>query len=145
MKQNSLIGKTITAVFIAANGGAIRFDLSDGELIIAGAVGDCCSSAWIEDIQGVEQIIGSPIVSVEDVGDMPEKQGNRYGHDEESMAYYGCKITSEKGYALIDYRNSSNGRYGGSLVWPNDGYFYGGVHGQNISKEEWRQVARTAP
>lgn len=55
------------------------------------------------------------------------------------MAYYGCKITTGKGYALIDYRNSSNGYYGGSLSWPDD-HHYGGVSGQNNSNEEWRRI-----
>ena len=31
------------------------------------------------------------------------------------VAYYGLKITTDNGRAVIDYRNSSNGYYGGSL------------------------------
>lgn len=137
--KNPLIGKTVRAVYLAADGGAIRFDLDDGESLVVRADGDCCSHSWIEEIQGVEQLIGSPVVSVEGVS-MPDKAGNRYGHYEEEMQYYGCKITTGKGYALIDYRNSSNGYYGGSLSWPGD-YFYGGVGGQNASNEDWREVA----
>lgn len=137
--NNPLVGKTITKVFLADDGGAIRFDLGDGTSIMARADGDCCSHTWIEEVQGLDQLLNSPVVSVDDVGDMPEKTGNSYNHDEEEMQYYGCKITTEKGYALIDYRNSSNGYYGGNLAWMDD-HFYGGVYGQNISKENWQEV-----
>lgn len=136
---NPLIGKVVTAVFLADDGGAIKFDIEDGEVIIATAEGDCCSHTWIEEVQGVDQILNSVIHSVEQVGEMPELSGNRYNHYEEEMAFYGCKITSEKGYALIDYRNSSNGYYGGWLSWPED-YSYDGVYGQNKSKMEWRKL-----
>lgn len=137
MKPNPLIGKTITAVFLAEDKKAMRFDLADGDPIVVRADGDCCSSTWIEEVQGIDQIIGSPIVAVEGVGGVKEDSGEQ---GDECIAYYGCKITSGKGYALIDYRNQSNGYYGGNLSWPNDDYFYGGVHGQNISKEEWKQI-----
>jgi hypothetical protein len=142
MKKNPLVGQTITKVWVAEDKGGIKFDLEGGQSVTARADGDCCSHTWIENVQGVEQIIGSPIVSVEDV-DMPDL-GSPDEYD--VLAYYGCKITSGKGFALIDFRNESNGYYGGSLVWPSmdeDGYdyFYGGVHGQNVSKEDWREVS----
>ena len=53
------------------------------------------------------------------------------------------KIATEKGSCLLDYRNESNGYYGGILEWPPEkaSYFYGGVYGQNVSNEVWRQIA----
>jgi len=33
----------------------------------------------------------------------------------DQVEYYGLKITTERGRATIDYRNDSNGYYGGSL------------------------------
>lgn len=133
-KPNPLIGKTVAAVFVAKDKGAIRFDLGD-ETIIVRADGDCCSHSWIENVQGVEQLIGSPVVSVEDI-DMPDL-GNG---DSECITYYGCKITTRKGFCVIDFRNESNGYYGGWLAWP-DAYFYGGVFGQNASAQEWEPVS----
>ncbi len=42
------------------------------------------------------------------------------------------------GACVIDYRNESNGYYGGDLVWPGKAHhFYGGVYGQNVSTERW--------
>lgn len=46
------------------------------------------------------------------LGDIP----TAYEPQVECVAYYGLKITTEKGRAVIDYRNDSNGYYGGSLM-----------------------------
>lgn len=134
-KGNPLIGKIVSALFMSEGGGALRFDLDDGTSVVVRADGDCCSHTWIENVQGVEQLIGSKVVAVEDVGKVRE-EGRQ---DDEVILFYGCKITSEKGFALIDYRNESNGYYGGNLAWPDDS-FYGGVYGQNGSTEGWREV-----
>lgn len=44
--------------------------------------------------------------------DMPDLGST---NEDACIAYYGMKITTEKGRCVIDYRNSSNGYYGGSL------------------------------
>ena len=35
----------------------------------------------------------------------------------DEVQYYGLKITTERGRAMIDYRNDSNGYYGGWIEW----------------------------
>lgn len=35
----------------------------------------------------------------------------------------GFKVTTDKGVIVIDYRNASNGYYGGSLSWPGEATF----------------------
>jgi hypothetical protein len=130
-----LIGKVVISVDLEQSGAAIRFNLADGESITARADGDCCSSTWIENVDGAEQLIGT-VLSVEDIP-MPDL-GSPNSYD--VIAYYGCKITTDKGFSVIDYRNSSNGFYGGSLSWSDDG-FYGGVHGQNGNISGWKQIA----
>lgn len=42
---------------------------------------------------------------------------------------------------VIDYRNESNGYYSGNLSWGDGDYFYGGVYGQNVSKQDWQKIA----
>jgi hypothetical protein len=66
--------------------------------------------------------------------------GLKLAEDPDVLAFYGCKISTDGGEIVIDYRNDSNGYYGGSLSWPGE-HFYGGVHNQNVSKEEWREIA----
>jgi hypothetical protein len=139
-KQHCLIGKTITALQMSGDQGALRFVLADGE-VVARADGDCCSHTWIEDVELPALGFPATVLAVEDI-DLPKEMQvkTKTGHDEEEMAYYGCKITTDRGDLVIAYRNSSNGYYGGSLAWPGD-YFCGGVGGQNGATEGWQDVA----
>ena len=134
--MNPLIGKVITNVWLAKDKRAIKFDIENEDSIIARADGDCCSVSWIEEIDLPSMLIGK-VISVEDIN-MPDLgQPNEY----DLIQYYGCKITTDKGSCIIDYRNESNGYYGGNLSWPNDrSSFYGGVYGQNISQEDWQPL-----
>ena len=136
MAENCLVGKTCVAVDLADDGGAIRFVLDDGSEVVARADGDCCSHTWIENVDAPERLVGAPILSVRDIA-MPDLgQPGEY----DVIAYYGCEITTALGAVVIDYRNSSNGYYGGSLQWPSE-HFYGGVDGQNVSSMRWKRIA----
>lgn len=136
---NVLVGKRIKEIYLANDNQAIKFVLNNEKEIVARADDDCCSYTWIENIDGIEQILNSPIVSVEDI-ELPERESIKHP-DSDVVAYYGLKIISEKGFATIDYRNDSNGYYGGDLSWPGDNRYYGGVHGQNVSTEIWNKVS----
>ncbi len=129
-----LVGHTIREMKIADDKKAILF-ITDKENVIAKMDGDCCSDTWVEHIEMVS--LPALVLDVDDI-DMP----NLGNPDEyEVVAYYGCKITTDKGHIIIDYRNSSNGYYGGNISFPDDSYFYGGVYGQNVSKEVWKDIA----
>jgi hypothetical protein len=136
-----LVGKTIKAVWLAVDADAIRFDTTDGEQVIAVAVGDCCSHTWIENVEGPDTLLGK-VAKVEDIN-MPD-----YGSPDEDtiIAYYGCKITTNKGETTIDYRNSSNGAYGGELDWPSSSDRWptrGSSRGYytDSAKFEWKRLA----
>lgn len=141
MTQNVLIGKTIMAVYLAEDKLAFRFDVEGQEPIVVRCDADCCSQTWIEHVENPEVLIGAPVFSVENI-DLPDEQG---AHPEdakrECVTYYGLKITTTKGTCTLDYRNESNGYYGGSLSWPGEDH-YGGVYGQNNSNEKWQETAR---
>lgn len=115
MGEGILKGKVIVAMKIADDKKAILF-ITDGGNIIAKCDGDCCSSTWVEHID-------LPVLGFYEV-----------------IEYYGCRILTDKGDIVIDYRNESNWFYGGNLSWPDDDSFYGGVHGQNISNENWIDI-----
>lgn len=134
-KTHILVGKTISGIKIAADRGAILFQTDAGD-IVARADGDCCSHTWVESVELPARGFPALVQAVDDL-DMPDL-GSPDSYD--VIAYYGCKITTNNGAIVIDYRNESNGYYGGSLEWPDSGYFYGGVYGQNVSKEEWQEV-----
>ena len=130
-----LVGKTILSMMIAQDRKAILFNTDSG-LIVAKCYGDCCSDTWVEHVELFPGGFPAKVVDVVDL-DMPDL-GAMEGRD--VVAYYGCKISTDKGDIILDYRNDSNGYYGGSLSWPDDSYFYGGVYGQNVSNEEWREI-----
>lgn len=137
--NNILVGKTILSVEIAKDKMAIKFNTNAGE-IIAKTDGDCCSHSWIEEVELPALGFPALCLSYENMNFVkPSKE-----FDGDHIQFYGCKIITDKGEIIIDYRNSSNGYYGGNLWWPmeDDSYnhFYGGVYGQNISKEKWMKL-----
>ena len=134
IRENILVGKTIENIKIAEDKMALLF-LTDAGEIIARAYADCCSSTWIESVEIPFTEFPCRVSCVEDIP-MPDL-GSLDGCD--VVAYYGLRISTDKGDIIIDYRNDSNGYYGGDIVWPGDN-FYGGVDGQNISKCVWVDV-----
>lgn len=134
---NVLIGKTILQIKIADDKAAMLFICEGGEVKVR-CDAECCSSTWIEHIELPALGFPALVIAVNDL-DLPGSEDDHPEHD--CLQVYGCKITTDKGEIIIDYRNSSNGYYGGNLSWPDDSYFYGGVFGQNNSAEKWLDVA----
>jgi hypothetical protein len=130
MDKNILVGKIIKEIQIAADKQALLFVLEYGGSVKVRCDGDCCSVTWIEHINLPVNGLPALVTKVEAIN-MPDL-GEMEGRD--VVEYYGCKITTDKGEILIDYRNESNGYYGGNLCWPDDD---GGIYSQNVSKEEW--------
>mgnify|MGYP001592970046 FL=1 len=83
--------------------------LTDQGLVSYYAVGECCSTTWFNDILGVDALIGAKVTSVEAVDTIDVSGPHEY------VDQYGYKLTTNKGYADVVFRNSSNGYYGGRL------------------------------
>jgi hypothetical protein len=133
--QNKIIKK----IKIAEDQKALLFICEDGEHVVK-VDADCCSLSWIENVELPAGGFPCKVVSVNDLH--LESKTVREDHDiydDSVIAFYGCKITTDKGLIEIDYRNESNGYYGGNLSWPDDD-FYGGAFEQNLSKMEWRKI-----
>lgn len=142
-KENPLIGKTLVGIDVAKDRMSLRFNVSEGDPVIALCDADCCSLTWVE---GVElPALGFPalVTAVDDLELPQDDKPTKYQESTDVVAYYGLKISTDRGEIVIDYRNDSNGYYGGSLSWP-DEYFYGGVYKQNVSKAEWEPVSATS-
>jgi hypothetical protein len=130
MNIHPLNGQEIIAVFLSKKKEEIRFDVKGGGSVFASTYGDCCSYTWIEQVDGAEQLIGK-VVSVEDVP-MPNDIKGKDMYD--VIEQYGLKITTDKGYGLIEYRNSSNGYYGGNLEFSNRLRY-------EFDEKEWEKIA----
>lgn len=137
MSEKTLIGKTITAIQLTTDKKAIRFVLADGADVVARADGDCCSSTWIEHISLPARGFPATVLEAGDI-DMPDLGSPS---EYECVQYYGFELKTDKGHMVVDYRNESNGYYGGRLSWPGE-YFYGGVYEQNVANDEWMNVTR---
>jgi hypothetical protein len=131
-----MTGLTINAIKIAADRQSLLFQTDKGD-IVAMCDAECCSQTWAEHIEMPVNGLPAKVLNAEDI-EMPDL-GNMEGCD--VVSYYGFKIVTDNGDILIDYRNDSNGYYGGTLAWPSDSErFYGGVFGQNVSNQEWKDV-----
>lgn len=128
-----LVGKTLSMVELAADKKAIRFTV-DGEPVIARCEGDCCSVTWIESVDMPAGGLPAKIIEAQDL-EFPSQD-----RDGDLIQFYGLKLITDKGDLVLDYRNESNGYYGGNLSWPGE-HHYDGVFGQNESKEEWQPAA----
>jgi hypothetical protein len=138
-KVNPLIGKTLTGMKIAEDRQALLFQTSQGDVVV-NVDADCCSYTWVEHVELPALGFPALVTAVEDL-DMPENtEPSTFHKDPDSLAFYGCKISTDRGEIVIDYRNDSNGYYGGSLSWPGE-HHYGGVYGQNVSKQKWQDVS----
>lgn len=129
MDFQDVIGKSIESVVLDGEADRIRFTFQDGSERSYGVEGDCCSSSWIEHLEMPNDIKGAVIQSVEDGGGVPwdnhECVQTEYdrdykvvkegcGHD--SLAVYNTRFSTNKGAIVLEYRNDSNGYYGGYLV-----------------------------
>lgn len=117
MDKDELVGKEIESFNLEPSGGWIDFHFKDGTSARLEAEGDCCSSSWIESIDAPMALNGK-VLSIEDIA-MPSLGdiGTTKHPDVESVSYYGLKVTTVKGVAVLDYRNDSNGYYGGWLEY----------------------------
>jgi len=106
-------GKVICGVFINPDKTAMRIEFSDGSAVHLECYADCCSETWIEHVTGARDIIGASIVAVEE-----KELGSGIPTRQECDEVYSTTIKTGGNYGewmAIEYRNSSNGYYGGSI------------------------------
>jgi len=104
-------GKPLASVKLNEDSSEITFAFQDGSSARFGVEGDCCSRSWIEHLTVPDDIAGAELVSVEDARiDRIEKSEFEY------LQVYKTHFKTAKGDIILEYRNSSNGYYGGYLV-----------------------------
>ena len=107
-EMTELVGRSIRRVEL--KDGELLFFTIDNTIIRYDCEGDCCSSSWFEEIDNPDALIDARVVSVESV-DLDKVIPDISAY--ECLRLYGTKITTTKGNATVDMRNSSNGYYGG--------------------------------
>ena len=103
----NLIGKEVLSVEFSEN--TLRFNLKH-DAVIYEAVGDCCSSSFIEDLDNIEALQNAVLESVDVVeGEVAEKEDWKVSE----WTFY--KFKTNKGLCTLSFRNDSNGYYNGRL------------------------------
>lgn len=116
-KIEDLVRKTIQKIFINRQGDWIQFETDGGPLRLV-ADADCCSHTWINDVEGVSALVGGTVVSVEAWTPAPDHDmgADKINEVEAGeLKLYGYRFRTNKGFAAVEFRNASNGYYGGSL------------------------------
>lgn len=110
--MKELIGKKIVGIYVNGDQERLTFVHPDGNTSTYLTYEDCCSETWFADITGVNVLLGAQVL---DVSEVPLEEVDDGRSRQEFDAFYGVKLRTDKGYADIVYRNSSNGYYGGSI------------------------------
>lgn len=128
---DNMIGKQLESVALSEGNTKIVFKFQDGFERAFGVEGDCCSSSWIEHLEAPDDVQGATLLSVEESGGVPYDDHKCVGYDWEKseaenkaagycghdvLAVYSTRFRTNRGDIVLEYRNDSNGYYGGYLV-----------------------------
>lgn len=113
MKKH-LIGRKVLKVQLDAEKVYLNFVTDTGD-VLYGCYADCCSESWINHINGITELLGGTVQDVDEVDFFSilkiEPEATRQDFDQ--VLFH--RIKTEKGWCTLEFRNSSNGYYGGWL------------------------------
>lgn len=113
--MNEIIGHTIKNLSLEDGGENLVFTTEKGNIIYT-TYSECCSRSFFSDIEGLDNLLGEKVLSVterQEWTDEETKKAESQG-DYDSLSLYGYIIKTQKGTCDIEFRNDSNGYYGGS-------------------------------
>jgi hypothetical protein len=114
---DNMLNRKLASVVLDKSRDVITFSFQDGFERRFSVEGDCCSHSWIEHLEMPGDIVGATLLSVDDSGPVVQDHDE---HDEEQgggcISVYNTSFKTDRGEIILEYRNSSNGYYGGYLV-----------------------------
>ena len=119
--MKELIGRKILGVMANPDKTYWRF-ITDQEDVDYFCFADCCSDSWINHVNGLDELVGGTVLDIDDIDFYTllkiEPDATRQEFDQ--VLFH--RVKTEKGVCTFEFRNSSNGYYGGSLdhIKPND-------------------------
>jgi hypothetical protein len=119
----ALVGRTLANVEVSPDRERLALRFADGTSSYYDAEGDCCSQSWIEHLTVPPDISGAVITGLTEGGYIdgqeatPEQRAESAAHREwmDVLLVYQTSIQTDRGEVVIEYRNDSNGYYGGML------------------------------
>ena len=123
MTNRRLVGCVIDSIDLDKGKDTLTITLVDGSRRVYTTEGDCCSQSWVEHLTVPPDIKGATITGIEELEEYgrdatPEETAKsdaerEYGVD--VLRIYQTAIVTDRGEVVIEYRNDSNGYYGGWL------------------------------
>ena len=113
--MKELIGRKVLSYKFEDGGEKVVFETDKGKIVYE-AFGDCCSSSFFSDITGIDNLLGSEVLEVverQEWSDEEIKKAEAQG-SYDVLSLYGYLIKTARGTCDIEFRNDSNGYYGGS-------------------------------
>lgn len=118
----AIVGRVLRSVEVSDEKTTLTLTFDDGSINRYVAYGDCCSETWIEYLTVPSDVNGATITEVPtDYVDgreatEDERAASLAHHDWiEVLTVYQSSIKTDRGEIIVEYRNDSNGYYGGSL------------------------------
>lgn len=102
-----LVGKKILSISLDKQSDRLTIN-TDAGLFVFRTDGDCCSRSWFEGLIVPAKIEGAIVTSVEEIP-MDEASVKPW----EWIKIYATELRTTAGIVTIEYRNESNGYYGG--------------------------------
>lgn len=118
MNFDSILNKPLASVNHTRT--EVLFQFLDGSERKFFVCGDCCSESWVEHLEKPNDIRGAIITGVEHT-DYDGVQLNEASEQGTLMQYF-TRFHTNKGDITLEYRNDSNGYYGGYLCDNERGY-----------------------
>ena len=120
MELEDLIGKTVHQVLADPDRYVWRFVTDQGNMDYY-CFADCCSESWVNHVESIDALIGHKVLGVEefDMFGMLGVEPEPTKQEVDQVMFH--RITTDKGVCVIEFRNSSNGYYGGSFCKGWDG------------------------
>jgi hypothetical protein len=108
---NDLIGRRIRDVYMSADKTKIAF-VTNQRTFFFETEGDCCSHSWIEHVTNAENLSGAVVTAIEEV----DMSSLNFKEDYDHIKVYLTRFHLEGRQPFdLEYRNSSNGYYGGCI------------------------------
>ena len=107
-----LAGKKLRAASLNRATDSLCLEFDDGTAQWFTTDAECCSSSWIEHLATPDDIGGAELVGVDEID--IRREDDHPDHD--CLRVYETRFRTTRGDIVCEYRNASNGYYGGSLV-----------------------------
>lgn len=118
-KFHNLCDRPLKRVSLSKDKSTVTFSFLEGPDAVFGVEGDCCSHSWIEHVEfpgKKSELKDVCIVDVEEVNMDTEEVKDDDDWVTEHIQTYEARFKTPKGVIVLEYRNSSNGYYGGNIV-----------------------------